>query len=184
MKRRIALILFLLPLLLLGKTSYAGDQKVPFGIRVYDIGNAPNFKLNDTEGEIFELDNARGRWVFLHVWASWCGPCREEMPTIQKMSKNIGSDKLQIVMINTSEDEDTIFTFLAGLSIDIDTLMDANGEVTEVWKPRGLPTTFLIDPKGRVRYQAIGGREWHNPVYIKFLKSLLHVSGDTATNQR
>ena len=111
MKRRIALILFLLPVLLLGRTSYAGDQKVPFGIRVYDIGNAPNFKLNDTEGEIFELDNTRGRWVFLHFWASWCGPCREEMPTIQKMSEKIESDKLQIVMINTSEDEDTIFTW-------------------------------------------------------------------------
>lgn len=179
MKYRIALILFLLPLLLLGKTAYADKHDVPFGLRVYEIGNAPNFKLNDTEGETFELDNTRGRWVFLHFWASWCGPCREEMPTIQKMSEKIESDKLQIVMINTSEDEDTIFTFLAGISVEINTLMDADGEITEVWKPRGLPTTFLIDPDGKVRYQAIGGRDWNKPVYIKFLKSLLLTSSYT-----
>lgn len=172
MKYRIALILFLLPLLLLGKTAYADKHDVPFGIRVYEIGNAPNFKLNDTEGETFELDNTRGRWVFLHFWASWCGPCREEMPTIQKLSEKIDADKLQIVMINTSEDEDTIFTFLAGLSIELNTLMDADGEVTEVWKPRGLPTTFLIGPDGRVRYQAIGGRDWDKPAYVGFLKAL------------
>ncbi len=82
------------------------------------------------------------------------------------------SEKFKIVMINTAEDEDTIFTFLAGISIDIDTLMDTDGQVTEVWKPRGLPTTFLIDPQGKVRYQAIGGREWDKPIYINFLKKL------------
>ena len=183
MINRIA-ILLLLPLLITSNSIHASDSEKPFGLRVYEIGTAPNFKLNNTEGETFELDSTRGQWVFLHFWASWCGPCREEMPTIQKLSEKLDSNKFKIVMINTAEDEDTIFTFLAGISVDIDTLMDADGQVTEVWKPRGLPTTFLIDPNGKVRYQAIGGREWHNPVYIKFLKGLLHISGDTATNQQ
>lgn len=183
MMYRIALTLLLLPLLINSESTYAGSLDIPFGLRVYEIGKAPNFRLNDTEGEPFELDSTRGRWVFLHFWASWCGPCRKEMPTIQKLSEKIESEKLQIVMINTSEDEDTIFTFLGNLSIELNTLMDSNGEVTEVWKPRGLPTTFLIAPNGEVRYQAIGGREWDKPVYIKFLEALLQTSSNKVTNQ-
>ena len=54
--------------------------------------------------------------------------------------------------------------------------MDVDGLVTEVWKPRGLPTTFLINPKGEIKYQAIGGREWDKPEYINFLKKLLNKS--------
>ena len=163
-----------LVLLLLVTTmpSQATQTEVPFGIRIYEIGQAPDFRLNDTEGETFSLSGYRGKWVFLHFWASWCGPCREEMPAIQKLSETINEDRLAIVMVNTSEDEDTIFMFLGGIQVELNTLMDADGQVTEVWKPRGLPTTFLIDPEGYVRYQAIGGRDWTMPEYISFINKL------------
>jgi len=149
------------------------DIKVPFGIRHYDLGLAPNFTLQDADGETFELDKARGSWIFLHFWASWCGPCKEEMPTIQKLADAMQEKNFRIVMINTAEDEDTVFEFLSAIDVEINTLMDVDGLVTEVWKPRGLPTTFLINPKGEVKYQAIGGREWGEPVYVNFIKQLL-----------
>ncbi len=70
--------------LLMCTIVYAADLPAPpKGIRVYETGKAPNFTLKDTEGEPFELDTTRGKWVFLHFWASWCGPCRKEMPAIQ-----------------------------------------------------------------------------------------------------
>ena len=162
----------MLLLLVMATPSQAAQQEVPFGIRVYDIGPAPDFKLNDTEGETFKLSGYRGKWVFLHFWASWCGPCRREMPEIQKLSETIDDDQFAIVMINTSEDEDTIFMYLGEIQFGLNTLMDADGQVTEVWKPRGLPTTFLIDPDGNVRYQAIGGRDWTRPEYIAFINKL------------
>ena len=149
------------------------DKDVPFGIRHYDIGSAQNFTLNDIDGEKFELNNSKGQWVFLHFWASWCGPCKEEMPTIQKLADAMKNKKFQIVMINTAEDEDTIFEFLSAIDVELNSLLDADGIVTEAWKPRGLPTSFLINPKGEVKYQAIGGREWNNPVYIDFIKQLI-----------
>lgn len=149
------------------------DIEVPFGIRHYDIGSAQNFTLNDIDGEKFELDNSKGQWVFLHFWASWCGPCKEEMPTIQKLADAMKDKNFQIVMINTAEDEDTIFEFLSAIDVELNSLLDADGIVTEAWKPRGLPTSFLINPKGEVKYQAIGGRDWNNPVYIDFIKRLL-----------
>lgn len=155
------------------KANTADQIKVPFGIRHYDIGTAQNFTLNDIDGEKFELHNTKGNWVFLHFWASWCGPCREEMPVIQKLAGAMQDKKFQIVMINTAEDEDTVFEFLATINVDLNSLMDVDGQVTEAWKPRGLPTTFLINPKGEVKYQAIGGREWDSPEYIEFLKKLM-----------
>lgn len=146
---------------------------LPFGIRQYDIGTAPDFILQDIDSENFALKSTRGHWVFLHFWASWCGPCKEEMPTIQILADTLQNENFRIVMINTAEDADVIFTFLGEMNIELNSLMDADGQVTEVWKPRGLPTTFLINPEGEVKYQAIGGREWNMPEYVNFLKKLL-----------
>ncbi len=147
--------------------------KPPFGIRYFDVGVAPDFTLQDIDGENFALKSTRGKWVFLHFWASWCGPCRKEMPVIQQLANNLQHKNFQIVMVNTAEDEDTIFEFLGKIGVELNSLMDKDGQVTEVWKPRGLPTTFLINPKGEVKYQAIGGRDWNRPEYIEFLKKLL-----------
>jgi len=168
----------LLPVLflLLTTISYAvnaSETDVPFGIRHYDKGIAQNFTLQDVDGETFELDQTRGDWVFLHFWASWCGPCRKEMPAVQKIASIFKDNNFQIVMINMAENDDTIFEFLASINVELISLMDVDGQVTEVWKPRGLPTTFLINPKGEIKYQAIGGRDWDKPEYITFLKKLL-----------
>ena len=157
-------------------STTSSEIKIPFGIRLYDIGTAQNFTLNDIDGEKFELSNSTGSWVFLHFWASWCGPCREEMPTIQKLANAMQGEKFKIVMINTAEDEDTIFEFLSAIDVDLNSLMDVDGQVTEVWQPRGLPTTFLINPKGEVKYQAIGGREWGKDEYIQFIRRLITTS--------
>ena len=166
-------ILLLLGFLYTASTSHAGALEPPKGIRHYEIGAAPGFSLTDIDGETFELSSSRGRWVFLHFWASWCGPCRAEMPSIQKLAETITDDALLIVLINTAEDEDTIFSFLAETGMEMSSLMDADGQVTEKYKPRGLPTTIMIDPDGKVQYQAIGGRDWHKPQYIGFLRKLI-----------
>ena len=153
--------------------SADAKEKLPFGIREYNIGLAPDFELDDIDGEAFDLKSTRGRWVFLHFWASWCGPCREEMPTIQALSETIDEDKLHFVLVNVAEDEDTIFNFLGIIAPNLTSMMDQDGQISEIWKPRGLPTTFLIDPDGMVRYQAIGGREWNQPIYTQFVQSLV-----------
>ena len=171
----------LLSTLLLGTTSqivYAQSSlpEPPSGMRFYQIGQATDFTLHDIDGETITLSDYRGRWVFLHFWASWCGPCRVEIPTITHLSNTFTDDQLKIIMVNTAEDEDTIFTFISELSMELPAYMDRDGLVTEKWKPRGLPTTFLIDPDGMVRYQAIGGREWNDKDYLAFLKQLINSS--------
>ncbi len=133
---------------------------------------APALSLTDLDGHAYNLKQDRGHWVFVHFWASWCGPCRRELPTLQAMWQEMQSEGLRLVVINTAEDEDTVFSFLSSTAPALHPYMDRDGLVTEAWKPRGLPATFLVDPQGQVRYQALGGRDWHEKEYMEFLRRL------------
>ena len=133
---------------------------------------APALKLDNLDGEPWDIADSRGHWIFVHFWASWCGPCRREMPTIQKLTEKLQDEQLEIVMVNTAETEDEVFSFLGIVAPDLVPLMDTDGLVTEAWQPRGLPATFFVDPQGHLRYLALGGREWHTGPYLDFLRGL------------
>lgn len=150
---------------------------IPEGILTLEPVTAPGLQVSDYEDKRFNLEEARGRWVFVHFWASWCGPCRKEMPDIQQMIAATADLPLEVIMINTAEDEDTIFMFLAEVGPEIHSYSDRNGLMTEAWAPRGLPATYLVDPQGRVRYQALGGRPWNEPAYLQFLQRLVQPDG-------
>lgn len=171
-----AVLAVLLALTVLGAPAAEGPSR-PTGILALGGHPAPPLALEDMDGNAFDLERARGQWVFVHFWASWCGPCRREMPAIQSMAGAMRETPLRIVLINTAEDEDTIWSFLAAVAPELDTLMDRDGLVTEAWKPRGLPATYLVDPGGMVRYQALGGRPWDEPVYLDFLRGLIGADG-------
>jgi thiol-disulfide isomerase/thioredoxin len=148
------------------------SQTLPPGVMAVDGKPAPALQLNDLDGKSYDLAGSGGHWRFVHFWASWCGPCRREMPTIHKLTETLGEEHLEIVMVNTAETEDEVFTFLGIVAPDIVPLMDTDGLVTEAWQPRGLPATFLVDPEGRLHYLALGGREWHTKPYLDFLRGL------------
>lgn len=148
-------------------------EQLPGGILQLGGEEAPALVLNNLDGESWDIRQARGRWVFVHFWASWCGPCRKEMPTIQAIHEQLNLSQVEFAVINTAESEDMVFAFLASVAPDIDPLMDTDGLITERWQPRGLPATFLVDPEGKLRYLALGGRPWDTPEYLDFLKRLI-----------
>ncbi len=160
-----------------GNATYA-DNTLPPGVMVVGGKPAPELKLNDIDGEPYDLAAHRGHWVFVHFWATWCGPCRREMPTIPRMMSKLEDTELRMALINTAETEDTVFPFLGIVAPDITPLMDTDGLVTERWQPRGLPATFLVDPDGKIQYLALGGRDWDQPVYIDFLHKLTQPATD------
>jgi thiol-disulfide isomerase/thioredoxin len=131
-------------------------------------------QLQDMDGKKFDLGKACKQWAFVHFWASWCGPCRREMPTIQVLIADLAGSPLTFAIVNTAESDDTVFSFLAGVAPDINSLMDYDGLVTEAWQPRGLPSTYLVDPQGMIRYVVIGGQAWHSREYQNFLRQLTH----------
>lgn len=154
-------------------TPSAATESLPKGIMALDGRPAPPLQLKNMDGESWDLEDARGHWVFVHFWATWCGPCRKEMPTVQAIYPEFESNELEIVLINTAESEDMVFTFLAAVAPDLDPLMDHDGLVTERWQPRGLPATYFVDPEGKLQYLALGGRPWDAPEYLAFLRALV-----------
>jgi len=150
----------------------AAAVDLPKGIMTLDGRAAPPLVLKNMDGDKWDIAAARGHWVFVHFWATWCGPCRREMPTVQAIYPQFDARQLEIVVVNVAESEDTVFSFLASVAPDLTPLMDNDGLVTEQWQPRGLPATFLVDPEGRLRYLALGGRPWDTPAYLDFLKHL------------
>ncbi len=169
MKRKQSL--FVLLFIFLSSNIVANE--LPRGLISLDNSLAKDFTITDYDGEKYQLKSSKGKWVFLHFWASWCGPCRKEMPIIYKLQKQLAGKPVDIILINTAEDEDTIFSFLGTVAPDLHSYMDKDGELTELWAPRGLPTTFFIDPQGRKRYLALGGRAWDEPLYQGFINKLL-----------
>ena len=165
-------------LLVTAVLATASDPPLPKGILALPAYPAPELRLADMDGNTFELLDAEGRWVFVHFWASWCGPCRREMPAIQRLTERL-PEGLGIVLINTAEDEDTVFSFLAETAPELSSLLDRDGLATKAWQPRGLPATYLVGPAGQVRYQALGGRDWDTAPYLEFLERIAAEAGDT-----
>lgn len=152
--------------------AHAAEQKPPPGLLKLDGRPAPALHLADMDGKRVNLAELKGRWVLVHFWASWCGPCRREMPTLPKLISAFPPEQLSVLLVNTADSEEDVFTFLASVSPDLVTLMDRDGQVTERWQPRGLPSTFFVDPEGRLRYQALGGRDWGSAAFLDFLRGL------------
>jgi len=164
-------ILCMLALLLMPTGVYATTD-IPKGIIKVTPRIAPPLSLENMDGEKFNLTLDKKHWSFVHFWASWCGPCRREMPTIQTLIEDMKKDNITFFIVNTAESEDTIFSFLGAVAPDINVLLDRDGLVTESWKPRGLPSTYLVDPQGKIQYVVIGGQDWHKPRYQEFLRRL------------
>jgi thiol-disulfide isomerase/thioredoxin len=150
----------------------ATAAELPQGVIRVDAKPAPALQLDNLDGETYDLEDAQGRWRFVHFWASWCGPCRKEMPSIDRVTRLLADSNIEFVLVNTAETEDSVFTFLGIVAPDLVPLLDNDGLVTEAWQPRGLPATYLVDPEGLIQYQALGGREWDQTAYLEFLRNL------------
>jgi thiol-disulfide isomerase/thioredoxin len=114
---------------------------------------APDFTLRDLQGKETSLRDLRGQVVLLNFWATWCGPCREEMPIIQERYNDGG---FALLAINFDESKEIVQWFIDELGIDIPVLLDPGGRVQELYRLRGYPTSFFLDPDGVIRFIHIG----------------------------
>ncbi len=155
-------------LLLLAASGYAGQTLTPMP------GNipAPDFELQDTEGNTHRLSDYRGKPVIINFWTTWCPPCREEIPSMNRAWRELADEDVVILGVNMGEDEDTIFIFTADYPADFPLLLDQDGAVIAEWPVKGLPTTYVVAPDGTIAYRAIGGREWDAPAFLEQIRAL------------
>ncbi|MEZ5541738.1 MAG: TlpA disulfide reductase family protein [Pseudomonadota bacterium] len=137
--------------------------------------DAPEFTLADMDGERHSLSGYRGSWVLVNFWATWCPPCRKEMPALERLYQDYGERGLKVLALNQWEDADHVFSYMGELNVfpSFPILFDPDSRVADAWGVRGLPTTFLVDPQGRIVYRAVGGRDFAHPGVRGLIESLL-----------
>jgi thiol-disulfide isomerase/thioredoxin len=117
---------------------------------------APNFTLQMPDGQSASLSDFLGRPVFVNFWASWCPPCRAEMPDIEEVAKEYRADGLVVLAVNMQEDREAVVRYAETLGLTFPLLLDRNGSVSTRYNVTGLPTSYFVDREGTIQSMNIG----------------------------
>ncbi len=135
----------------------AGMESYPVALR------APHWRLPVLAGETRGPEDYKGRVVLLNFWASWCPPCRDEFPSLERLQKKLGGKDFTVLAVAVSDSADAITRFLGGRSPVFDILMDDDGKVSTAFRARGVPVTYLLDRQGRLLAGKTGPQHWDSP---------------------
>ena len=143
---------------------------------------APDFQLPDLNDKEIRLSDYRGKVVFLNFWATWCKPCREEMPSMEVLYKNFEKDGLVIlaVSIDRVTTKKEIPPFVKGLNLTFPVLVDSWGQTDKRYKLMGVPETYIIDREGTLREKVIGPRDWTRLDNLQILTQLIKQGSKSA----
>lgn len=133
----------------------------------------PEFSLPDPQGKKISLKDFRGKIVFLNFWASWCVPCREEMPAMERLYQEFKDKKFVVFAVNVKDRRQDAIDFAKELKLTYPVVLDPEGQVGLLYGAWGLPTTYLIGPKGEGLARAWGPAEWYSPSARNLIKELL-----------
>lgn len=114
---------------------------------------APDFSLQNLDGEMVTLSDLRGQVVLINFWATWCGPCVEEMPTIDARYRQ---GDFEVLAVDFDEPADVVAEFVRELGISFPILLDPGGEIQRLYQVRGYPTTFFVDETGIIKVMHLG----------------------------
>jgi len=144
---------------------------------------APDFALQDLDGKTHRLSDYRGSVVFLNLWTTWCPPCREEMPSMDALHRELVDEGL--VVLAVSEDENgarVVAPFAKQLGLSFPILLDDGASLSPRYGVTGYPETFIIDREGKVLEHVIGPENWMNPARIDYFRRLLRPSAPAAAS--
>jgi len=139
---------------------------------------APGFTLPDLERGKVSLKDFRGKLLILNFWASWCVPCREEMPAMERLYQKYRDQGFVILGVNLKDDKKSAIAFVKELKITFPIAFDPAGEVGLLYGAWGLPATYLIDTKGIALARAWGPADWFSPGARELIEALLDAKND------
>ena len=136
---------------------------------------APNFSLPDLQGKTQRLTDYRGKVVFLNFWATWCKPCKEEMPSMQVLWENLKNQDFMMLAVSMDRVTTTkdIPSFVESLKLSFPILTDSWGQTDKRYKLMGVPETYIIDQNGVLREKVIGPRDWTRRESIETIVRML-----------
>jgi len=134
---------------------------------------APDFTLKDVNGKTINLSSLKGKVILLNFWATWCPPCKAEMPSMNRLYNEIKAKGFEVVAVSTDNSLSPVKEFLAKSRVDFTVLFDEKKAVSRQYKVFSMPTTFLIDRNGFIVEKYYGEYEWTEPDVRKQIEKLL-----------
>src|SRR5262245_2245723 len=141
-------------------------------MKPWTAGATPPLALRDLEGKEHKLADYKGKVVVLNFWATWCDPCREEMPSMQRLQDKLAG-RLVVLAVDYGEGAPRISDFLKKVPVKFTVLLDRDTSAATAWKVKVLPTTLVIDTEQRVRYIAVGDIGWDTQAVEEQIRKLL-----------
>jgi peroxiredoxin len=134
--------------------------------RIESGAAAPDFMLSDLDGNAVRFSAFKGKVAIVNFWATWCPPCRQEIPSMERAWKQLKDKDVVLLAVHVGGDMEKIWAFANEFNITFPVLVDKSSKVSRDWQTVGLPTTFVTDPEGRKALRAVGDREWDNPAIL------------------
>ncbi|PYM60867.1 MAG: hypothetical protein DMD79_14760 [Candidatus Rokuibacteriota bacterium] len=165
--------------LLVVAARWGDTRRGPAGSEAFDVMRlhptepAPPFQLPDLEGRPVRLEDLRGRVVLMNFWASWCGPCRDEIPAIEALSREFRSRGLTVLAVDYREADPIVGGFVREFGLTVPVLLDRDGAVGERYRVVALPATFVVDRQGALVGAALGFRDWTSAAARTYVAELL-----------
>ena len=152
-------------------TVYAADRLIAPSNRL----NAYDFVTRDINNKPIRLSDFRGKVVMVNFWATWCPPCRKEMPSMQHLWQEMARNDFHMLAVNVGEDDEQVFgfSFELGSEIDFPIVFDQHMKISRAYRVPGLPTSYLIDKNGKIAMRAIGDRNWARPKFQNAIRQLM-----------
>lgn len=169
MKMAVIIFAFVFAALLQAETSQAGALKPYEG-----KGPTPPLVLKDLQGKEHDLNQFKGQVVLINFWATWCPPCRIEMPSLWRLKQKLKDKPFVILAVDMGEPESYVNAFLPDkMKRDFVVLMDKDGVALRAWNVFAFPTTYILDANGKIRYALFGSLEWDDARVVKIIRGLL-----------
>jgi peroxiredoxin len=136
--------------------------------------SAPDFALPDLDGKMVSLDGYRGKVVFLNIWATWCPPCVEEMPSMEKLYQALKGEDFEILAVSVDvSGVEAVTPFMKKNKLSFPALTDTKGSIKNLYQTTGIPESFIIGKDGIIVEKIIGPRDWATPNAIRYFRNLI-----------
>ena len=154
--------------------TLAGDPFVSLRMSRLPAGSmAVPFALTTLDGKVVKSSELAGKVVLVNFWATWCGPCKEEMPSLARLQKQLDPTQFALMTVTTDLQRQGIAHFLSQLGVSLPVLFDEDQEVSRSFMVRGLPTTIVIAQDGTLAGRAVGPRAWDSPEAVAVMQQVM-----------
>ena len=147
------------------------QEKKGYGLK--EGAPAPGFTLRSVAGGEGDLGKLRGRVVLVNFWATWCPPCVQEMPSLERLHRALGPEGLAVLGVSVDEDDDAVRGFVARYGLSFPILRDPGGHAAASYRTTGWPETFIVGPDGAILRIVVGPTEWDTPEALAYFRGLL-----------